>query len=73
VNCVFSEFLGRHYALVAEKSKGCLTEEDSKRHNVLEDYRFREDGSYSIDDTHLKPWESKLDSNTNDYEGDRQM
>jgi ubiquinone/menaquinone biosynthesis C-methylase UbiE len=55
---------GRHYALFAEKSKNCLSDKDSKRYNVLEDYRFREDGSYSINDTHLKPWESKLDTNT---------
>lgn len=64
LNCIFCELTGRHYALVAQKSKSCISEEDGARHNALEDYRFREDGSYSIDDTHLKPWESKLDSST---------
>jgi ubiquinone/menaquinone biosynthesis C-methylase UbiE len=43
---------GRHFALLAEKG-------NDGGHAVLEDYRFREDGSYAIEDTHLKPWESK--------------
>jgi len=43
---------GRHFALLAEKG-------NYGGHAVLEDYRFREDGSYAIEDTHLKPWESK--------------
>ncbi len=55
---------GRHYALVAEKSKNGVSDKRSKRHALVEDYRFREDGSYAVDDTHLKPWESKVDSRT---------
>ena len=55
---------GRHYALVAEKSKDGVFDKDGRRHTVVEDYRFREDGSYAVDDTHLKPWESKVDSST---------
>jgi len=47
---------GRHYALVAEKS---LENDDVDREKIFEDYRFREDGSYAVEDTHLKPWESK--------------
>ena len=48
---------GRHYALVAEKS--VENDEDGDRETIFEDYRFREDGSYAVEDTHLKPWESK--------------
>ena len=55
---------GRHYALVAEKSKDGVFDKDGRRRTVVEDYRFREDGSYAVDDTHLKPWESKVDSST---------
>jgi hypothetical protein len=55
---------GRHYALVAEKSKDGVFDTDGRRHTVVEDYRFREDGNYAVDDTHLKPWESKVDSST---------
>jgi len=51
---------GRHYALVAEKGRGNNDDDkDVDRVKRLEDYRFREDGSYSVEDTHLKPWESK--------------
>ena len=46
---------GRHFALLAEKGNNTA----SRGHATLEDYRFREDGSYAIEDTHLKPWESK--------------
>ena len=55
---------GRHYALVAEKgvAREDGVDKDSKGRTLLEDSRFREDGSYAIDDTHLKPWESKQDS-----------
>jgi ubiquinone/menaquinone biosynthesis C-methylase UbiE len=60
---------GRHYSLMAEKSKDGVPDEDGRRHAVIEDYRFREDGSYAVDDTHLKPWESKVYSSTLD--GDR--
>ena len=49
---------GRHYALVAEKSVGGSDNVDGVT-RLLEDYRFREDGSYAVEDTHLKPWESK--------------
>ena len=49
---------GRHYALLAEKGSA---EDDvgSKVPAAIEDTRFQQDGSYAIDDTHLKPWESK--------------
>ena len=56
---------GRHYALVAEKSKDGVSDTVGGGHTVLEDSRFREDGSYAINDTHLKPWESRL------YDGNR--
>ena len=46
---------GRHFALLAQKGNA------GGGHAVLEDFRFREDGSYTIEDTHLKPWESKQD------------
>ena len=56
---------GRHYALVAEKSKDVNIDTVLASLAVLEDSRFRADGSYAIDDTHLKPWESKqLDGDT---------
>mmetsp|Transcript_7827 Transcript_7827/g.15682 ORF Transcript_7827/g.15682 Transcript_7827/m.15682 type:complete len:462 (-) Transcript_7827:120-1505(-) len=45
---------GRHYALVAEKGVDVGINRIS-----FEDFRFREDGSYAVEDTHLKPWESK--------------
>lgn len=48
---------GRHYALVAQK-EGI----DGVARNSLEDYRFKEDGSYAVEDTHLKPWESQSSS-----------
>lgn len=50
---------GRHYALVAEKSLENDDDEVVDRKKTFEDYRFREDGSYAVEDTHLKPWESK--------------
>ena len=56
---------GRHYALLANKSKDVDINTVVGSHAVLEDSRFRDDGSYAIDDTHLKPWESKqLDGDT---------
>jgi len=47
---------GRHYVLIAQKgdSKECLGE-----NALVQDLRFLEDGRYAIEDTHLKPWESK--------------
>lgn len=45
---------GRHYALIAQK-EGV----DGVARNSLEDYCFKEDGSYAVEDTHLKPWESQ--------------
>ena len=53
---------GRHYALVAEKSKVDAADKDTRGRTTIEDFRFQEDGSYAVDDTHLKPWESKEDS-----------
>lgn len=54
---------GRHFALLAEKGNNNAA---SGGHTVLEDYRFKEDGSYAIEDTHLKPWESKQESSLAD-------
>jgi len=48
---------GRHYALIATKSSTMDTELQSPA--VIEDRRFKADGSYAIEDTHLKLWESK--------------
>jgi ubiquinone/menaquinone biosynthesis C-methylase UbiE len=45
---------GRHYALVATKGK-----KESISDGVLNDLRFNEDGTYRVEDTHLKVWESK--------------
>jgi ubiquinone/menaquinone biosynthesis C-methylase UbiE len=45
---------GRHYALVA--TKGSAANEGA---GVFMDGRFNDDGSYRIEDTHLKVWESK--------------
>ena len=46
---------GRHFAIVAKKStSGAKTESGS-----LIDKRFNEDGSYSVQDTHLNFWEVK--------------
>lgn len=51
---------GRHYALLAEKGKDDDGADiDTKGHAMIEDSRFRQDGSYAVDDTHLKPWETK--------------
>ena len=47
---------GRHYALLAQKGGNG---EASKVEPPLNDTRFLEDGSYALQDTHLKPWESK--------------
>lgn len=54
---------GRHFALLAEKGNNNAA---SGGHTVLEDYRFKADGSYAIEDTHLKPWESKQESSLAD-------
>lgn len=48
---------GRHYALVA--TKGSL---NSNTASIVEDMRFKPDGTYSKDDTHLKTWESNKDT-----------
>lgn len=53
---------GRHYSLVATKGGGdggsdSMVEIGSEV--IIDDQRFRPDGSYAVDDTHLKPWESK--------------
>ena len=56
---------GRHYAIVAEKGIDAHIESNNgggKGFAALEDYRFLEDGSYAVEDTHLKPWESKDDA-----------
>jgi hypothetical protein len=55
---------GRHYALVAQK--GFRNDGGDRGVHSFEDYRFREDGSYAVEDTHLKPWESQsaLEENT---------
>ncbi|KAL7525159.1 hypothetical protein ACHAXR_000883 [Thalassiosira sp. AJA248-18] len=53
---------GRHYALVAERGVAGDDGDGKDGKGLLEDSRFREDGSYAIDDTHLKPWESKEES-----------
>ena len=45
---------GRHYALVATKGKT-----ESTGNGVFNDLRFDEDGTYRVEDTHLKTWESK--------------
>jgi ubiquinone/menaquinone biosynthesis C-methylase UbiE len=45
---------GRHYALVATKGT-----KESISDGVLNDLRFNEDGTYRVEDTHLKVWESK--------------
>lgn len=47
---------GRHYALLAQKGG---TGQVNKVTSPLHDTRFLEDGSYALQDTHLKPWESK--------------
>ena len=46
---------GRHYALVATKGAAALGDEGG----VMNDLRFNEDGTYKVEDTHLKVWESK--------------
>lgn len=51
---------GRHYALIAQK--GGNSSSSSQGWKQLEDTRFLEDGRYALEDTHLKPWESKLES-----------
>mmetsp|Transcript_31315 Transcript_31315/g.59577 ORF Transcript_31315/g.59577 Transcript_31315/m.59577 type:complete len:377 (-) Transcript_31315:118-1248(-) len=52
---------GRHYSLVAQKGGGVAEGGGGGQRASLEDSRFLEDGSYAIEDTHLKPWESKQD------------
>jgi SAM-dependent methyltransferase len=51
---------GRHYALIAQK--GGNNSSSSQGWKQLEDARFLEDGRYALEDTHLKPWESKVES-----------
>ena len=53
---------GRHYALVATKG---LEEKNTGEACVIEDRRFKPDGSYCVEDTHLLLWESKDNSNDN--------
>eukprot|EP00587_Corethron_hystrix_P004853 CAMPEP_0113296926 /NCGR_PEP_ID=MMETSP0010_2-20120614/7_1 /TAXON_ID=216773 ORGANISM="Corethron hystrix, Strain 308" /NCGR_SAMPLE_ID=MMETSP0010_2 /ASSEMBLY_ACC=CAM_ASM_000155 /LENGTH=395 /DNA_ID=CAMNT_0000149741 /DNA_START=220 /DNA_END=1408 /DNA_ORIENTATION=- /assembly_acc=CAM_ASM_000155 len=52
---------GRHYALVAEKGLEDRTNGDGEKVRGLEDYRFDKNMKYAVEDTHLKPWESKQD------------
>ena len=47
---------GRHYALVA--TKGTTIDMESGAVGKFEDTRFDVDGNYTVDDTHLKVWES---------------
>jgi ubiquinone/menaquinone biosynthesis C-methylase UbiE len=47
---------GRHYALVATKGAS-----EPTNGGTLTDLRFNEDGTYRVEDTHLKVWESKED------------
>ena len=47
---------GRHYALIAQKGSRHAID---KEQPPLQDFRFLDDGRYAIEDTHLKPWESK--------------
>jgi ubiquinone/menaquinone biosynthesis C-methylase UbiE len=47
---------GRHYALIATKG-----ESDPTNDGAMNDLRFNEDGTYRVEDTHLKTWESKQD------------
>lgn len=44
---------GRHFAIVA--TKGAPTDE-----HTLQDFRFDENGMYTVEDTHLKVWENKV-------------
>lgn len=46
---------GRHYALVATKCSDSTSEISGE----IQDSRFDDLGDYSVDDTHLKVWESK--------------
>ncbi|KAL7547924.1 hypothetical protein ACHAWF_011196 [Thalassiosira exigua] len=52
---------GRHYALVAVKGTDGGNEGPRKWARI-DDRRFLPDGEYAIEDTHLKPWESKQNS-----------
>ncbi|KAL7536460.1 hypothetical protein ACHAWF_008946, partial [Thalassiosira exigua] len=52
---------GRHYALVAVKGTAGGDEVPWKRARI-DDRRFLPNGEYAIEDTHLKPWESKQNS-----------
>ena len=47
---------GRHYSLIAQKGSH---HKQSGETAPLQDTRFLSDGRYAIEDTHLKPWESK--------------
>jgi ubiquinone/menaquinone biosynthesis C-methylase UbiE len=47
---------GRHYALLAKKGD---SNQSKAENSSLQDNRFLEDGRYALEDTHLKPWESK--------------
>ena len=49
---------GRHFVVMASKGQEALLE---GRRGELLDLRFSEDGSYRVEDTHLKVWESKQD------------
>jgi ubiquinone/menaquinone biosynthesis C-methylase UbiE len=54
---------GRHYALVATKASGRISENSpGDNRGTMEDLRFNDDGSYRVEDTHLKVWESKQES-----------
>lgn len=49
---------GRHYALVAKKGSHHDTPTLTS-FGILTDLRFHPDGSYRVEDTHLKVWESR--------------
>ncbi len=51
---------GRHYALVATKS----SKNERKEEQWMTDLRFNQDGSYCVEDTHLKVWESMQNTGT---------
>eukprot|EP00804_Cyclotella_cryptica_P000118 CCRYP_019708-RA/>CCRYP_019708-RA protein AED:0.00 eAED:0.00 QI:435/-1/1/1/-1/1/1/17/337 len=47
---------GRHYVLIAQKGDA---DELHGENALLQDLRFLQNGKYALEDTHLKPWESK--------------
>lgn len=49
---------GRHYALIAQKGSNKYSGVEERLHDI----RFLDDGRYAIEDTHLKPWESKVEA-----------